>query len=233
METFPTCTSSESLCPGGLAFNNIIACVDSGPDVEFLGIQARTCPFCPRMSWHKAHETRGQTWKGPRGVFLVRLWPLTRSLSLAELPAHELFPLEWSQSFGPDLIHPLLWPSPGWWELRSHTSLAGSLSPPSTQLPVKLFSTFYLVLKRQVWCSLLNLNISINTSKGGIVRFYSQEINPAFASQSMLWLQRLYNLLAKQSVQLNVDLHLLPAWKLLSLKFQIQRVRHLGLCFWG
>ena len=41
------------------------------------------------------------------------------------------------------------------------------------------------------------------------MRFYSQEINPA--SPSMLWLQRLYNLLAKQSVQLNVDLHLLPA----------------------
>ena len=33
------------------------------------------------------------------------------------------------------------------------------------------------------------------------MRFYSQEINPAFASQSMLWLQRLYNLLAKQSVR--------------------------------
>ena len=43
------------------------------------------------------------------------------------------------------------------------------------------------------------------------MRFYSQEINPAFASQSMLWLQRLYNLLAKQSVQLRVDLYLLPA----------------------
>lgn len=88
METFPRCTSSESLCPGDLAFNNIIACVDSGPGVEFLGTQAHTCPFCPRMSWHKAHETRGQTWKGPRGVFLVHLWPLTRSLSLAELPTH-------------------------------------------------------------------------------------------------------------------------------------------------
>ena len=47
METFPRCTSSESLCPGGLAFNNIIACVDSGPDVEFLGIQHAHVHFAP------------------------------------------------------------------------------------------------------------------------------------------------------------------------------------------
>ena len=170
------------------------------------------------MSWHKAHETRpmkqGTDMKGPPGCISGSL-VTSNQIAFA---AWVVYP--WAIS---PLVKPELWtrpcPSsspPIRWVVRARVShKPGRWAQPSLHtVACKIASSFYLVLKRQVWCSLLNLSISINTSNGGIVRFYSQEINPAFASQSVLWLQRLYNLLAKQSVQLRVDLYLLPAWEL-------------------